>query len=161
MGGNMEIVQIQSEEQIALARELFREYAASLGVDLCFQNFEQELAELPGAYALPNGRLLLAFHDKELAGCIALPRSILAYVESEALRPPDVSREAAPLAEKDLLALYGRPVSAIGGSAGKGTNASRGRYRRQARGPQAGNGSWSPGISLFLSSEIAYSIVMS
>ena len=68
----MEIVQVRSEEQVASARELFREYAASLGVDLCFQNFEQELAELPGAYSPPNGRLLLAYQDEELAGCIAL-----------------------------------------------------------------------------------------
>ena len=68
----MEIVQVQSEEQIAFARELFREYAASLGVDLCFQNFENELVELPRAYAPPDGRLLLAYHNEQMAGCIAL-----------------------------------------------------------------------------------------
>ena len=56
----MEIVQARSEEQVERARELILEYAASLGVDLCFQNFEQELAELPGAYAPPEGRLFLA-----------------------------------------------------------------------------------------------------
>lgn len=50
-------------------REIFREYAASLAVDLCFQGFEDELARLPGEYAEPAGALLLALVDGELAGC--------------------------------------------------------------------------------------------
>ena len=56
----------------AATREIFREYAQSLEVDLCFQNFEQELANLPGDYAVPAGALLLAFVDGQLAGCGAL-----------------------------------------------------------------------------------------
>lgn len=58
--------------QIAQARELFLEYAQSLGFSLCFQNFDQELAGLPGDYAPPSGRLLLATLQDELAGCVAL-----------------------------------------------------------------------------------------
>ena len=57
---------------MAQARELFQEYAQALGVNLCFQNFEQELAGLPGHYAPPDGRLLLAEYDGQLAGCVAL-----------------------------------------------------------------------------------------
>jgi len=58
--------------QIAQARELFLEYAQSLGFSLCFQNFDKELAGLPGDYAPPQGRLLLAEHESQLAGCVAL-----------------------------------------------------------------------------------------
>ena len=54
------------------ARELFLEYAHSLGFSLCFQSFDTELATLPGHYAPPDGRLLLAECDGQLAGCVAL-----------------------------------------------------------------------------------------
>jgi ribosomal protein S18 acetylase RimI-like enzyme len=68
----MEIIQAQSSAQVAQARELFLEYEASLGISLCFQHFERELAELPGAYSPPEGRLLLACADGEPVGCVAL-----------------------------------------------------------------------------------------
>ncbi len=68
----IEIVQAETFEQTELTRTLFREYEAWLGLDLCFQGFEEELAGLPGKYAEPDGRLLLAYSDGSLAGCIAL-----------------------------------------------------------------------------------------
>jgi GNAT superfamily N-acetyltransferase len=68
----MEIIPAQSQDQVGQARELFLEYAASIGVSLWFQNFGQELAELPGLYAPPDGWLLLAYADDEPAGCVAL-----------------------------------------------------------------------------------------
>jgi putative acetyltransferase len=63
------LVSPDTPELIEATRAIFREYAQALGVDLCFQNFEQELATLPGQYAAPHGLLLLAFLDGELAGC--------------------------------------------------------------------------------------------
>ncbi len=61
---------------IETARALFREYASELGIDLSFQGFDRELAELPGEYLPPAGRLLVAFDRDDAAGCVALrPRS--------------------------------------------------------------------------------------
>lgn len=68
----MEIRSARIPNETPAVRGLFREYASELGVDLCFQNFETELAGLPGAYAPPNGRLIVAKSENELAGCVAL-----------------------------------------------------------------------------------------
>ena len=70
----MDIVQAQTPQHLAWAGQLFREYAASLGVSLDWQHFDEELAALPGDYAPPAGRLLLAFveGEDEPAGCVAL-----------------------------------------------------------------------------------------
>jgi putative acetyltransferase len=70
----MKLIQAQSADEVARARELFEEYAASLGISLCFQNFEKELAELPGDYVPPDGRLFLAIENDEPIGCVALRR---------------------------------------------------------------------------------------
>jgi ribosomal protein S18 acetylase RimI-like enzyme len=64
--------QAETRQQIAQARELFLEYAQSLGFSLCFQNFDKELEALPGHYAPPDGRLLLAEYVGQLAGCVAM-----------------------------------------------------------------------------------------
>ena len=68
----MNLIQTATAQQIEQARELFREYEAWLGISLCFQNFEKELANLPGEYVPPDGRLLLASENQKVAGCIAL-----------------------------------------------------------------------------------------
>ncbi|HKU27193.1 MAG TPA: GNAT family N-acetyltransferase [Candidatus Sulfotelmatobacter sp.] len=68
----IQFFQVEAPEQVAMARELFLEYAASLGFSLCFQNFDRELANLPGDYAPPGGRLLVAECEGKVAGCVAL-----------------------------------------------------------------------------------------
>ena len=85
----LQIVQAESPAQIAQIRELFLEYEQSLGFTLCFQNFDKELAELPGHYAPPEGRLLLAEYEGQLAGCIALHKleSTICEMKRLYLRP--------------------------------------------------------------------------
>ena len=68
----LSMTQASTPAQIAQVRELFLEYAQSLGFSLCFQNFDQELAGLPGDYSPPDGRLLLAEYEGQVAGCVAL-----------------------------------------------------------------------------------------
>ncbi|HMF57118.1 MAG TPA: GNAT family N-acetyltransferase [Pyrinomonadaceae bacterium] len=71
----LELVQAESAEHLAEARKLFLEYAEWLGISLCFQNFDEEVNGLPGKYAAPEGRLLLAVFDEKVAGCIALRKT--------------------------------------------------------------------------------------
>jgi ribosomal protein S18 acetylase RimI-like enzyme len=68
----LKFIQAVSTDDVSTARKLFIEYSERLGISLCFQNFEQELAELPGRYAQPDGRLLLAVSGDETAGCVGL-----------------------------------------------------------------------------------------
>lgn len=70
----MNIIQARTPPEIDAVRQLFREYEAYLDVDLCFQQFEAELAHLPGKYAPPSGTLLLAMHAGRAVGCGALRR---------------------------------------------------------------------------------------
>jgi len=64
----------ESKESVEQIRKLFLEYAGSLDFKLCFQDFDKELASLPGEYAPPNGRLYLAFERSEPVGCVGLRR---------------------------------------------------------------------------------------
>jgi ribosomal protein S18 acetylase RimI-like enzyme len=68
----VEIRAADSKSDWVTARELFEEYAASLGFDLSFQDFDREVASLPGDYASPRGVVLLARDGSAAAGCIAL-----------------------------------------------------------------------------------------
>lgn len=68
----VQIRQAESDADVESARDIFREYETRLGLDLCFQNFEGELKDLPGKYSPPTGRLYLAIVDGDVAGCIAL-----------------------------------------------------------------------------------------
>src|SRR5688500_13045542 len=68
----MEIREASIPDELPLIRLLFREYAEGLGIDLGFQNFEEELEKLPGQYVPPSGGLWLAWDGPELAGCVAL-----------------------------------------------------------------------------------------
>ena len=71
-GPQIELLSAETPAQVDAVRELFREYADSLDIDLCFQNFDAELATLPGDYAPPGGALLLALVDGAPAGCVAM-----------------------------------------------------------------------------------------
>jgi GNAT superfamily N-acetyltransferase len=66
------IYTVTATDDVQPVRALFREYSVSLDFDLCFQDFEQELTDLPGPYAPPSGCLLLAVVAGEAAGCVAL-----------------------------------------------------------------------------------------
>lgn len=68
----MQLIQAHHAALVPAVRELFLEYVSATGVDLCFQNFDTELAELPGKYAPPEGRLFMAVANREHAGCVAL-----------------------------------------------------------------------------------------
>lgn len=68
----IEIIEASDAASVATARALFEEYQQALGVDLCFQGFAAELEGLPGDYAPPRGRLLLARDDTVIVGCIAM-----------------------------------------------------------------------------------------
>lgn len=68
----IKVFEAETLEQLEEARRLFREYEKWLALDLCFQNFEEELKALPGKYAAPDGKLFLISVDGAVAGCVAL-----------------------------------------------------------------------------------------
>lgn len=67
-----EVVTATNAEQFEQGRRLFREYAEWLDVDLCFQSFDEELANVETIYSQPDGALLLAYYDKQIAGCVGV-----------------------------------------------------------------------------------------
>lgn len=69
---SIDIVHCENANDMTAVRRIFQEYARALSVDLCFQNFELELLNLPGDYSAPRGALLTAFVNSQLAGCCAL-----------------------------------------------------------------------------------------
>ena len=98
------IREAETREDIAFARALFIEYANWLQVDLCFQGFDRELATLPGAYARPQGRLLLAGEPGEAFACIALRPLV-----------PDVALPLPPGSVGEVKRLYVQPAARNGG----------------------------------------------
>jgi len=88
----MQIVQAMREGEVAEVRRLFQEYWDSFGFTPCFQNFGRELAELPGRYAPPEGRLGLALVDGVPAGCVALRKIDSERCEAKRLYVRPVTR---------------------------------------------------------------------
>src|SRR5688572_25685345 len=88
----LRVTQAQSADEIAIVRSLMREYQQRLGIDLCFQGFEAELAALPGSYAPPSGRLLFALHEDTPVGCVALQRVSDSRAEMKRLYVPPSAR---------------------------------------------------------------------
>jgi ribosomal protein S18 acetylase RimI-like enzyme len=106
------IIQASSSLHIAQARELFQEYGASLGFDLCFQSFEAELAGLPGDYAPPSGRLLLAFADAGLTNADrTTPAGVIALHAFADPLSAFANRRSDPTSERicEMKRLYVRP----------------------------------------------------
>jgi putative acetyltransferase len=84
---NIQLVTPTSADDLAATSVVFREYAISLGFDLCFQDFEGEIANLPGDYSPPRGALLLAHVDGAIAGCCALrPLDSSDYVNASEMK---------------------------------------------------------------------------
>lgn len=99
------LIQAKQPAEIALVSELFREYAAGTGLDLCFQGFDEELRMLPGKYSEPCGRLYLLFDGETPAGCGALRpfRDDIAEMKRLYVRPWARRRGYARLLSKKLI----------------------------------------------------------
>lgn len=84
---HIQLITPTSTVEFEATKQIFREYATGLGIDLCFQDFDAELADLPGDYAPPRGALLLAWVNDALAGCCALrPLDASDYVNAAEMK---------------------------------------------------------------------------
>jgi putative acetyltransferase len=106
----VKIAEAANESQLAIIRQLFLEYAATLGFELDFQNFDRDINELPGKYAPPDGRLLLASCDDQVAGCVALRRHSENTCEMKRLwvRPPFRGKKIGRLLAEKVIEEAGR-----------------------------------------------------
>lgn len=114
--GEEVIAQASDPAAVELAASLFREYQTAIGVDLCFQGFAEELAGLPGNYAPPRGRLLIAHVGREPAGCVALRPLEDGIAEMKRLYVRDAFRGTGlgrRLAEAVIAAAHGAGYSRI------------------------------------------------
>jgi GNAT superfamily N-acetyltransferase len=102
----LELIQATLPEHIEEARTLFLEYGSSLGFSLCFQSFDEEMKNLPGAYGPPSGILLLARCADHAAGCIAMRRLEAGICEMKRLyvRPGDRGRGLGRMLVERLIA---------------------------------------------------------
>ena len=82
---SIEIVEVKSAEDFVAGKALIEEYAATLGIDLCFQNFSEEIASLAEIYGPPNGCLLLARQSNGMTGCVAVRKQAAAVCEMKRL----------------------------------------------------------------------------
>jgi GNAT superfamily N-acetyltransferase len=88
----IEIITANNAASYAIAKEMFIAYQQFLGVDLCFQSFEEELNDLPAMYGAPTGKLLLAFIQDTPVGCVALRKKTDHICEMKRLYVPEQYR---------------------------------------------------------------------
>ena len=108
----MELVQAQSHDDLLAARQLFVQYADWLGIDLCFQGFQQELDGLPGDYSPPDGYLLLAIDDDQAVGCVAMrkPGDGICEMKRLYVRPGHRGKRMACISTRPLTLKTGQPA---------------------------------------------------